>query len=290
MPKTAAELVMDRETRVTYGPVPHRLFDAELAEMNWQFSGNEFLLRGEGEHYFHYRPGLGIRIERGETVDETEESLWLNGSVYAAIASLNGLVPIHASAVAINESVFAFTGPAGAGKSTLVAALGDLGLPLFCDDTLVLDLSQADRVNCLPGHKRLKLKPDALARTGAVRQEKVSKSVDKFYSKSAAGDVGVALPLAELIFLEDGEDPAIFPIEGFERFTRMQDDHYTAHLYAGAQHLDRAKHFEHLASLAGRLSLSRFVRPRGESRFRDGVALVAAHVTSGGAAVRMDKE
>src|SRR5437763_1753965 len=98
--KTPAELVMERETRVTYGAVPRRLLDDDLPDMSWQFRDGEFLLRAVGEHYFHYRHGRGITVERAETVDAAEESLWLNGSVYAAVASLNGLVPIHASAIA----------------------------------------------------------------------------------------------------------------------------------------------------------------------------------------------
>ena len=101
----------------------------------------------------------GITSSGASDVDLSEESLWLNGSVYSAIASINGLLPIHASAVAHDGRVFAFTGPAGAGKSTLVAALASRGLPMFCDDTLVLDLSDPERIICLPGHKRLKLRP-----------------------------------------------------------------------------------------------------------------------------------
>ena len=169
--KTAAQHLMERETRVALGTVPHALFGDPIDPTSWQVLGDRFLLRGEGDHYFHYCIGEGITVERGADADLSEESLWLNGSVYAAIASLNGLLPIHASAVAMGGRVFAFTGPAGAGKSTLVAALGDRGLPMFCDDTLVLDLSDPDRIICLPGHKRMKLRPDALELTGAARQE-----------------------------------------------------------------------------------------------------------------------
>ncbi|MFL6745945.1 MAG: hypothetical protein ACJ8EO_07985, partial [Sphingomicrobium sp.] len=187
--------MMERETRLALGEVPHSLFGEPIAEQVWQLKDDSFLLRGEGEHYFHYRKGHGITIERGADADLSEESLWLNGSVYSAIAGMNGLVPIHASAVAHAERVFAFTAPAGGGKSTLVAALANCGLPMFCDDTLVLDLSDPDRIICLPGHKRLKLRPDAIKLTGATPQEKVSKTVDKFYARPAAGDVGIALPL-----------------------------------------------------------------------------------------------
>lgn len=80
-------------------------------------AGDHFLLRAEGHHYFYYRMGEGITVERRDGADCTEESLWLNGSVYSAIASMNALLPIHASAVANDGAVFGFTGPPGAGKS-----------------------------------------------------------------------------------------------------------------------------------------------------------------------------
>jgi len=278
MDRSAAELMMQRETAVQYGPVPHSLSGEPLAEMSWQMLGGAFLLRGEGEHYFLYRKGDGVTVERGPDADVSEESLWLNGSVYAAVASLNGLLPIHASAVAFDGRVFAFSGPAGAGKSTLVAALGRHGLPLFCDDTLVLDLSDPERIVCLPGHKRLKLRPDAIGLTGAMPQEKVSKTVDKHYALPATGEDGVALPLGELIFLEERPEPAIMPITGAERLVRLQDDHYTARLFDSARKFDRAAQFAHLARLARQIAMARFVRPLDRDRFDEGVALAARHV------------
>jgi hypothetical protein len=281
-PRNPAELLMLRETGITLGPVPHALFGEPLGSTTWQVLEDQFLLRGEGHHYFHYRLGQGITIERGTDADLSEESLWLNGSVYAAIASLNGLLPIHASAVALDGQVFAFSGPGGAGKSTLVAALGDRGLPMFCDDTLVLDLSDPDGIVCLPGHKRMKLRPDALDLTSAVREEKVSLTVDKFYAAPAAGSVGVALPLSRLVFLEEGKQPTIAPIPGAERFVRMQDDHYTAQLFAAARRLDRANQFAHLGRLARQIEMARFRRPRDVSVFGEGVALVAQYVVDCG--------
>ncbi|HEY6663457.1 MAG TPA: hypothetical protein VIZ66_11105, partial [Sphingomicrobium sp.] len=276
--ETAAQAMMRRETRVTFGEVPRTLLDDPLGEMTWQMLGDGFLLRGEGHHYFHYRKGRGITIERGPDADLGEESLWLNGSVYSAIASLNGLVPIHASAVAFEGRVFAFSAPAAGGKSTLAAALAGHGLPLFCDDTLVLDLSDPHRVTCLPGHKRLKLRPDAIALTGATAEEKVSKTVDKYYARPAAVDAGVARPLAELIFVDEGPDLGIEAITGAERMIRFQDDHQTAHLFAAAQQLDRAARFAHLHRLASRIKMARLERPRDRSRFAESVALAARYI------------
>ena len=279
IPKTPAQLMMEHETRVEFGPTPHSLFDNLLPQTTWQIDGDRFLLRGEGDHYFYYRKGRGITIERGDIADLSEESLWLNGSVYSAIASINGLVPIHASAVSIEGRVFAFTGPGGAGKSTLVAALAKLGLPMYCDDTLVLDLAHENRITCLPGHKRLKLRPDAVELTGATREEKVSTTVDKYYASPEGGSVGTTLPLSELIFLEEGPELEIVPITGAARLARMHDDHQTAELLAAARLFDRAEQFAHLGRLARQIRMARFVRPRSTERFAEGVSRIAAYVS-----------
>src|SRR6059058_426952 len=206
---TPAELLMKRETRLTYGEVPHELSAGPLAEMSWQIDGDRFLLRAQGDHFFFYQRGCGITVERGAGADFTEEPLWLNGSVYAAVASINGLLPVHASAVAYAGRVFAFAGDTGAGKSTLVAALGDHGVPMFCDDTMVLDLSDLARIICLPGHKRLKLTDEALELTGAGREERVAATIEKYFARSAAGEVNRAVPLGEILFLQEGEHPHI---------------------------------------------------------------------------------
>jgi hypothetical protein len=282
MAKLSAEYLLERESRVSYGPVPTHLFDKPLDEMTWQMQPGRFLLRAEGDHYFYYRPGEGIMVHRGADADASEESLWLNGSVYAAIASMNGLLPIHASAVAHEGAVFAFTGPAGAGKSTLAAALARHGLPLFCDDTLVLDLSSPERIMCLPGHKRLKLRPDAFALTGAAREEKVSRTYDKCYAVAAGGNVSTALPLAELIFLEKGSEVAMTRITGSERFVRMQDDHQTSWLFEAASQFNRVEQFVHRSRLARQIEMARFVRPFDAHKFEEGVALAASHVAKRG--------
>lgn len=265
--------------RVRYGTTPHCLFDEPLPEASWQMASECFLLRATGDHYFHYRKDEGVTIDRGAGADLSEESLWLNGSVYAAVASLNGLLPIHASAVVHEGSLFAFTGPAGAGKSTLIAALSQHGLPMFCDDTLILDLSDPNRIVGLPGHKRLKLTPEAINLTGATAQEKVARGVDKYYAAPPAGLGDRATPLKELLFLESGDCAAILPVTGAERFTRLRDDHYTAHLFAWARRFNRVEQFAHMSRLASQIRMARFVRPFDSSRFAEGADVAYRHVS-----------
>lgn len=271
--------LMQRETRVAHGCVPHSLGGTRPVETSWLLEGDDFLLRARGEHYFHYRRGSGITIDRGAGADAAAESLWLDGSVRAAVACLNGLIPIHASAVAHGGAVFAFSGPSGAGKSTLVAALGRAGLPMFCDDTLVLDPAGESgtgaAVNCLPGHKRLKLTPHALEMTGAGRLEPVGDGIDKFYAAPPAGSSTRMAPLARLLFLEDAPEPAIVPLSPAERVLRLFDDHYTLAILAATKGRDAARLFEALSRVAGRISMARLLRPRGAAHFDEGVRFVA---------------
>ena len=289
MAKLAAQHLMERETRLREGRVDMTAFGDGVDRGNLRIEGGEFLFETPEGLRFHYRRGEGVTVDRSHAQDTSFETLWRNGSVYAAVASINGLLPVHASAVACNGGVIAFTGPSGAGKSTLATALGAHGLPLFCDDTLVLDLSAPDRLMCLPGHKRLKLTAEAIALTGATAQEDVAAGLGKRYALPPAGIVSAPLPLAGLMFLEDcgnedGDDAGggtarIEPITGAERMLRLQDDHYTADLFASARRFSRAEMFAHLARLARQIAMTRFVRPRDAAQFHDGVARVARYVT-----------
>ncbi|PLK27078.1 hypothetical protein [Novosphingobium sp. TH158] len=271
--------LMRREMRVRLGEVGEWLGDLRIEPGTWNLRGEEFLLRMPSIG-FRYRRGEGVTIERRPGARLSEERLFLFGTVYAAVACINGLYPIHASAVAWDGGVHAFAGPSGAGKSTLVTALGTRGFPMFCDDTLILDLSDPDRPLALPGHKRLKLTAEALRLTGARPQEQVDAAVEKFYAVPPGGDCAEPLPLRQLIFLEDGADLAGSPITGGEKIARLTDDHYTFEIYDLANRPDPARRFALQARLARQVAMARLVRPRDAARFAQSVELAAKLVCS----------
>ena len=275
----AAIALLQRETALHPGIVPTQVGGEEVPIRRYRITPDEFLLRTDTGLGFHYRRGAGVTFAQTGAVPPGEIELWHHGSVYAAVAAINGLLPIHASAVACDGRVFAFSGPSGAGKSTLVAGLGRLGLPLFCDDTLLLDTSDPTEVWCLPGHKRLKLSAEALALTGATGREHVGAMIDKFYAEPLGGVVNEPLPLAELLFLKNGPHSAFREAVGSERVARLNDDHYTGELFAGAQGLDREARFALFADLAPRISMWEFTRPRDPRAF----VAAAAHIRRDGA-------
>lgn len=279
-PSQAMEL-MARETRAAYGPVPYGLDGARIAPGFRLFARGQFLLRCESGYGYHYVPGQGVTIERPEGGDPDEETLWLNGSVYSAVACLNGFYPLHASAVALDGRVHAFTGPSGAGKSTLITGLGQRGMPMFCDDTLLLDLTDPATIVALPGHKRLKLTGHALELTGTVAEQPVGADTGKSYASPPAGDVREPLPLASLTFLEEGPACDWHAIRGAERFARLADDHYTQDLYREALRPRLEMQFALRARLAAQVDMARLVRPFSKAGFTASLDLVQARLGKG---------
>jgi len=282
--------LMAHEMQVRPGPVPDGLDGAVVGPGQHLLIGDEFLLR-EPDFAFHYRRGSGVTVARTGAAEAGEEALFLSGSVYAAVACINGLMPIHASAVAVGGKVVAFTGQAGAGKSTLAAALSQLGLPLFCDDTLLLApgslsavaASAGDAVTCLPGHKRMKLWPDAAELTGSVALDEVSASYRKVYVTPGGGDVAKPLPLGALLFLEvgqAGEEARIVPLTGGEKIARLDDDHYTRTMFDSATRHGRHERFVLQARIAREVTMARFVRGLNREQFWSSTHYLAEYLSA----------
>ncbi len=282
---TADEMMrlMAEETRISHGPVPRELGGHRVAPGYDVFAEGEYLLRCASKYGYYYRPGQGITIERPvEDADPAEEFLWLNGSVYAAVACLNGLYPLHASAVEHGGAVHAFTGPSGAGKSTLVSALGQRGLPLFCDDTLLLHLPEDGPVMALPGHKRLKLTADALKLTGLAGEQPVGAGTGKSYVAPPAGTVARPLPLASLVVLEDGPELAWHEISGALRLLVLDDNHDVQRLYASARRPTRAELFARRSRIAAAVAMARLTRPMSADSLAAAAQLALAQITQPG--------
>ncbi len=82
----------------------------------------------------------------------------LTGRVLATALHLDGLLPVHGSAVATADGVIGFLAPKGYGKSSLALALTAAGAWLVSDDTLALD---AESGRAWPGVHGLRVREDA---------------------------------------------------------------------------------------------------------------------------------
>jgi len=79
------------------------------------------LLVVPGAARFEVGSGSDVTIEIADHPDMALLRLFFFGSVIGLVCHLRGLLPLHASAVAIDRQAIAFCGPPGMGKSTLAA-------------------------------------------------------------------------------------------------------------------------------------------------------------------------
>ena len=276
----ACDLTLAAESATRDGPVPDTLPDALRTAATFAIAADGFLLKLPSGLKFLYRQGQAVTVERPENVPESDVPLFLNGSVYGAIAWINGLVPLHASGVVHDGRVHAFTGHSGAGKSTLAAGLSARGLPIMADDVLVLDMSDPADVKCLPGHKQLKLWKDAVEMVGAATKHQVREQIDKFFIEPASPYYPEPLPLAELYLLTDNSktEATFVPVQGMERFTQARAAFYRPHLCNAIA--DRQDLFGLLSRLAAKVPITKFDRPRDRKLYADGVSAMLARITA----------
>lgn len=84
------------------------------------------------------------------------------GTVVAILLAWRGLVPLHASAVEIDDKAVLIAGPSGAGKSTLCHALVQAGARLVSDDLSALARVTGPGVPLLlPGRPEIRLVADS---------------------------------------------------------------------------------------------------------------------------------
>lgn len=192
-------------------PLPDRLEDCLLDLPIMQMRSDSFLFTTPLGTRFHYRKGEGIAIAESDDGTTDETSLFYNGTVYGAVAWLNGLVPLHASSVVKDDRVIAFTGESGEGKSTLAVALAEHGFRHRSDDVLLLDCT-GQTIMAWPDRDRIKLCSDAFELTGARRLRSIEPGSDKFFAElQNSGELEAEpaeetpLPLTDLIVLESGD-------------------------------------------------------------------------------------
>ncbi|MGV3513213.1 MAG: hypothetical protein ACO1OX_14525 [Novosphingobium sp.] len=275
--------VMRREMRVYPGTVPGSIPGAFFDDGSFAISDTEFIFVTLDGVRFHYRVGEGLVLQMpdGAAANEqalagTDFELFLWGTVFGAIAWLNGLVPLHASAVDVGGRVVAFTADSGGGKSTLAASLAGLGLPHVCDDTLVVSL--ANGVLAMPDAKPLKLWDDALTLTGLSAERPIQSMPGKHYA-DATIKASVALPLTDLYFLERGESVEVEQVMGVQKLSMLPEALYRNFVHAARG--DRSAHERLLLAFCAKVRFWKLRRPFNSLSFSDDILKIKDIVTGG---------
>jgi hypothetical protein len=86
------------------------------------------LCYAEGTRFLVSASGREVDAWWEEPLTDVVTADYLLGGVLAFIARLRGRVPVHASAVVIQDQAISFAGAAGAGKSSIASAFAVSGL------------------------------------------------------------------------------------------------------------------------------------------------------------------
>lgn len=229
---------------------------------------------------FEVNDGKQICIERTGS-DEYLLRLYLLGSVLGALWHQRGQLPLHAGAVVLKESAWAFVGHSGAGKSSLVTALAtSSGASYLCDDVCVLDISASGAALAWPGLSRVRASPELCA---LLKLDNLA----RLASQDPQGKLALvppwprpvaALPLAGVIVLETGADevPTLDRLSVSAALTAALEHTYRREYLSGEV---RVRHFEQCAALARQVPFYRLRRRWGLDYLRADTARIAQLLT-----------
>jgi hypothetical protein len=128
----------------------------------WTGPGGYLLWYSEGAAYQVDRDGGRVHATWASPLTEADAATYLLGPVLAFILRLRGTVPLHASAVAIDNRGVLFVGDAGAGKSTTAAAFARLGYAVLSDDIVPIAETGGHPL-AYPSHPTVSVWPDSAA-------------------------------------------------------------------------------------------------------------------------------
>ena len=138
----------------------------------------------------------------------------LLGVAVAVPAYWLGRDSFHAAAFVVEGGAWAVIAEREAGKSSLVASLALAGVPIVCDDILVLD-----RAAALAGPRSVDLREPAAVALGVG--EPLGRVGDRNRWRMALPQVEPVLPLRGWVTLEWGEEVTVRPVRGAERLRRI---------------------------------------------------------------------
>jgi hypothetical protein len=225
--------------------------------------GNEVMFEAKDTAIFSIQDGHTITVSPAADADEDCVRLFILGSCMGVLLMQKRILPLHGSALVLDNKAYALVGRSGAGKSTLASYLMEQGHFMISDDVIPVMVQNGVPL-AIPGYPQQKLWQQSLDYMGMnssayrplfERETKFAVPVhDRFYSEP--------LPLAgvfELAVTEDGP-VTVQPINGMERFHTLW-----GHTYQKAM-VDRTGirewHFSTLASFVNRLPMYRLTRPQ----------------------------
>ena len=185
---------------------------------------------------------------------------YLYGPILGFLLRLRGVVCLHASVVGIDDWAVGFAGSAGAGKSTIAAALAGYRFPVLSDDVLPLMESESG-IEAVPAYPRLRLWPDSVDALLGSREAlpRITESWEKRHLDLTAENYRFETrrrPLGAIYILGERSDdcsgPRIRPLAGARGLQYLIGNTYASRLFDDEM---RSREFRMLSRLMGQVPL-----------------------------------
>jgi DNA-binding PadR family transcriptional regulator len=218
---------------------------------------------------------IRVGLVDGEMQDRLH--LYLSGNIFGFLLHQRGYLVLHASAACVAGQAAAFLGTPGAGKSSMVAALHQIGHTILVDDVTAVDL-RSDPASVIPGFPQIKLDIEAAQSLRIDPQSLIylDKDEQKRGFRFAERFLDSEQPLSKIYILTDEGDQTFQRIPSQEAILELIRNSYpTRFAQAGG-----AGHFLQCAELVKRVPIYRLKRPSTLRDLPDFAVLLADHILS----------
>jgi hypothetical protein len=202
------------EVNLRLGRVPEHLEDSSGEGILYETALRQFLLRVRNVSGYLVRDGAEILVDPAPGVDPATVRLFLMGTAFGALLHQRGLLPLHASAIAIEQGAMVLAGRSGSGKSTLAAVFQQRGYKVLADDLCAVCVTETPFVQ--PGSPGLMLWADALGRlnveTVGLRQARPG--IQKYCLPPVDAFAHEGKQANTVFFVDRGDKTEIKPVEG----------------------------------------------------------------------------
>lgn len=238
-------------------------------------SRTDYTIRYEQQVDFHYSPGArAITIHVHDCPQEAVSHFALD-QVLPLVLSLDALV-LHASAVVVDGTAVAFSGPGGSGKSTLALMLERAGHSVLCDDALLVTVENG-RAAAAPAYPGLRFWPDISETAGRPSFDRGPYRKLRVFEGLRFHDGPLPLHHVVVIARDDSADPRFEPMSARDTAMALLGNAYRLEQHDArilAAEFDRALHIS--VGVRG----WRFCYPHLHEAWSDVAAAVVAHVRS----------
>lgn len=174
--------VCKADITVEAAPLPSAMGGGQCFR-NWEASPGKFFSHFHEAGRVLVSSGSHIQYDRHAGADDSQITSIILGTSLAAALMQRGIVPMHACSVLTDRGAILVMGSSGAGKSTTLGGLLELGLPMMADDVTGLQMREDGTIMALPAFPAIRLWEDSLAALGQPNDGlvRVRSDINKHY-------------------------------------------------------------------------------------------------------------